>query len=54
MLLSVIGSPQGSELRKELQIPEGYKPYYAAVLGYKKAATVKAPARKTNLITYIR
>lgn len=47
-------SPQGPQLRKELKIPEGYKPYYSAVLGYKKAAAVEAPDRKPNLITYIR
>lgn len=47
-------SPQGSELRKEMKIPEGYKPYYSAVLGYKNAAAVNVPGRKPNLITYIR
>ena len=47
-------SPQGSELRKVLKIPEGYKPYYTAVLGYKKVVAVKAQDRKPNLITYIR
>lgn len=47
-------SPQGPELRKELKIPEGYKPYDSAVLGYKKDATVNVPDRKPNLITYIR
>ena len=31
-----------------------YKPYYSAVLGYKKAAADKVPDRKPNLITYIR
>ncbi|MDF2671849.1 MAG: Nitroreductase [Clostridiales bacterium] len=47
-------SPQGSELRKELKIPEGYKPYCSAVFGYKKAEVVNAEERKPNLITYIR
>jgi len=53
-VLLALYSPQGSELRKELKIPEGYKPYYSAVLGYKKEAAPKAPDRKPNLITYIR
>lgn len=47
-------SQQGSELRKELKIPEGYKPYYSVVLGYKKDAIINVPDRKSNLITYIR
>lgn len=47
-------SQQGSELRKELKIPEGYRPYSSAVLGYKKAAVVNVQERKPNLITYIR
>ncbi len=47
-------SSQGSELRKELKIPEGYKPYDSAVFGYKKTPAINAPERKPNLITYIR
>jgi nitroreductase len=47
-------SSQGPELRKELKIPEGYKPYYSAVLGYKKDEAVNVPDRKPNLITYIK
>jgi nitroreductase len=53
-VLLAFNSPQGSELLKELKIPEGYKPYYSAVLGYKKAASVNVPDRKPNVITYIR
>ncbi len=52
-VLLAFNSTQGCELRKELKIPEGYKPYNSAVFGYKKAAAVKAPDRKPNLITYI-
>lgn len=47
-------SPQGPELQKELKIPEGYRPYYSAVFGYKKDEVVDVPDRKPNLITYIR
>jgi len=53
-VLLAFNSSQGSELRKVLKIPEGYKPYCTAVLGYKKAAAVNVPNRKPNLITYIR
>jgi nitroreductase len=47
-------SSQGSELQKELKIPEGYRPYSSAVLGYKKAASFNIPDRNPDLITYIR
>lgn len=47
-------SPQGPELQKELKIPEGYRPYYSAALGYKLEEAVTAPERKPNLVTYIR
>jgi len=53
-VLMAFDSPQGEELRKELQIPEGYKPYYAAVFGYKAQADSDMSDRKSNLITYIR
>lgn len=47
-------SPQGAELREELKIPEGYKPYCAAVFGYKKKAVLPIPERKPGLITVIK
>jgi len=53
-ILLAFKSPQGSELRNELKIPEGYKPYYTAVFGYKNDIVVDVPDRKSNLITYIR
>lgn len=53
-VLLAFQSSQGSELRKELRIPEGYRPYDAAVFGYKKGEAIKAPDRKPNLITYIK
>ncbi len=53
-VMFAFNSPQGDQLRKELKIPEGYKPYDSAVLGYKKDAVVNAPDRKPDLITYIR
>ncbi|WP_424359846.1 nitroreductase family protein [Methanocella sp. MCL-LM] len=53
-VLMAFYSPQGAELRKELKIPEGYRPYDSAVFGYKKGPAPEAPERKPNLITYIR
>ena len=53
-VMFALNSPQGFALRKELKMPEGYRPYYSAVIGYKKDTDVNAPERKPNLITYIR
>ena len=53
-VLFAFNSPHGQELRKELKIPDGYRPYDSAVFGYKKEAVVNVPERKPNLITYIR
>jgi hypothetical protein len=47
-------SPEGNELRGELKIPEGYRPYCSAVLGYKQGEAPAAPERKSGLITYIK
>ncbi len=53
-VMLAFSGPQSADLRRELGIPEGYKPYYAAVFGYKQEATPAAADRKPNLITYIR
>jgi nitroreductase len=53
-VLLAFQSSQGPEFRKELKIPEGYKPYYSAIFGYPKDAVTDLPDRKPNLITYIR
>ena len=53
-VLLAFGSPQGRELRQELQMREGYRPHCAAVFGYRADAAPAAPERKPNLITYIR
>ncbi len=37
-----------------LQIPEGYEPQYSAVFGYKAAPNRPAPARKMDVVTYIK
>jgi nitroreductase len=53
-VLLAFQSHEGAALRRELKIPEGYKPYTSAVFGYKHTADVKAAERKPNLITCIR
>lgn len=53
VLLAFYSQP-GSELTKELMIPEGYKPFYAALFGYKNEETDNMPDRKPNLITFIK
>lgn len=53
-VLLAFASPQGAQLRTELKIPEGYKPYNSAVFGYKQDADIEVPDRKPNLITFIR
>jgi nitroreductase len=53
-VLMAFDSPEGNELRGELKIPEGYRPYCSAVLGYKQGEAPAAPERKSGLITYIK
>ena len=53
-VLLAFSSPQGPELRKILQIPEGYRPYCTAVFGYKASDGRKAAERKPGLVTYVR
>lgn len=53
-VLFAFDSPQSTELRKALKVPEGYKPFYSAIFGYQKAIAEQARDRKPNLITYIR
>lgn len=47
-------SPEGEALRQELKIPPKYDPLISVALGYKREPTPEAPARKRDLITYIR
>ena len=50
----LFNGPKGEEYKKKLNIPEGYSPYYAAVFGYKEVKTTNAPARKENVVQYIK
>lgn len=42
------------EFAKRLEIPEGYEPYYAITLGYKKYDNPNAPSRREHTVNYIR
>lgn len=42
------------EYIKKLNIPEGYEPYYAITLGYKKYPNPKASQRRENTVSYIK
>jgi nitroreductase len=53
-VLQAFQSPEGNELRKELKIPEGYKPYCSAVFGYKTGESPDLRERKKGLVTFIR
>lgn len=53
-VLLAFHSSQGSQLRNELKIPKGYKPYNSAVFGYKTDVDLIVTERKPNLITYIK
>ena len=47
-------SPKREESKRELEIPEGYKVFYRAVIGYKAETGTIAPDRKPDVVTYIR
>lgn len=47
-------STDGDELRKKLNIPEGYEPFNAVSVGYKKIIQSKAPKRRENTVSYIK
>lgn len=36
------------------KLPEGYKPYIAIALGYKKVPNGKAPARRAGTVNYVK
>lgn len=40
--------------RQKLLIPDGYTPYYAVALGYKKVHATNALPRRADTVTYIR
>lgn len=47
-------SEKAEEFRKLLEIPEGYEPYYAMTMGYKKFPNPKPQPRRENTVNYIK
>ena len=47
-------SEQGAKYLKMLEIPEGYEPYYAITMGYKKYPNPKPQPRRENTVNYIK
>lgn len=47
-------SERAGEFIKKLEIPEGYEPYYAITLGYKKLPDPKPQPRRENTVNYIK
>lgn len=47
-------SERASEFIKLLQIPDGYEPYYAITLGYKKYDNPKPQPRRDGTINYLK
>lgn len=47
-------SKEGKKYLEKLNIPEGYEPYYAINLGYKKIADPKPQPRRENTVNYIK
>jgi nitroreductase len=50
----LFNSEKGAEYKAKLNIPDGYKPYYVVLLGYKDVRSSNAPARKESSVQYIR
>lgn len=47
-------SQRAQEYIKTLEIPEGYDPYFAITLGYKKYPDPKPQPRRENVVNYIK
>lgn len=50
----LFNSEKGAEYMAKLNIPEGFIPYYAVVLGYKDVKLANAPERRANTVQYIK
>lgn len=53
-ILMAFYSEKGVSFKEELKIPEGYKPYYAAVVGYGEGERDVPVDRKPGIVTWIR
>ncbi|VBB08438.1 nitroreductase [Lucifera butyrica] len=53
----VVFAFQGDEslrLKQQLGIPEGFRPFYSVVLGYKKVERTNVPAKKETVVNYVK
>ena len=50
----LLNNEEGKGFMKELGIPEGYREIHSVALGYKKVNSTNAPARKENIVNYIK
>ncbi|MCR4400950.1 MAG: nitroreductase family protein [Syntrophomonadaceae bacterium] len=46
--------PEGPNLRRELRIPDGYRPMFAICLGYTAGEKPPAPPRREGVVDYLR
>lgn len=53
MLRLCINGPEGEKVVQKFELPEGYLPYFAVVLGHKAHAGGAAPRRKEGTVNYI-
>lgn len=53
MVSFLFNSPMASEYAQKLQLPEGFAPLYAIVLGEKAVEATQAPARRPSTVTYL-
>lgn len=54
LIMFLFKNLRAKEYIEILKIPEGYKPFYAITLGYKKYENAKPPKRRENIINYIK
>lgn len=54
LVLFAFSGEQGEKYKQQLGIPAGYKAFSSVALGYKKVEPVNAPARKENVINYVK
>lgn len=53
LLMFLFQSEKADEYNKKLKIPEGFTPYHAISLGYKKIDNPKAPQRREGTVNFL-
>lgn len=54
LLTYLLKSERAQEYTEMLHIPEGYEPYYAITLGYKKYSDPSPKSRREGIVSYIK